>query len=74
LVHNNGNKNIKHPKHTVLQLDISSLLKRNHILNSFFTDISMQDKMVIYDNEKQLIGWMPANCDRLPKWSKTVSI
>lgn len=30
-------------------------------------DISMQDKMVIYDNEKQLIGWAPANCDRLPK-------
>lgn len=30
-------------------------------------DISMQDKMVIYDNEKQQIGWTPANCDRLPK-------
>uniref|UniRef100_A0A5B6ZDA5 Aspartic proteinase Asp1 n=1 Tax=Davidia involucrata TaxID=16924 RepID=A0A5B6ZDA5_DAVIN len=30
-------------------------------------DISMQDKMVIYDNEKQQIGWLPANCDRLPK-------
>ncbi|XP_059630717.1 aspartic proteinase Asp1-like isoform X2 [Cornus florida] len=29
-------------------------------------DISMQDKMVIYDNEKQQIGWVPANCDRLP--------
>ncbi|KAK7847442.1 aspartyl protease apcb1 [Quercus suber] len=36
-------------------------------------DISMQDKMVIYNNEKQLIGWAPANCDRLPK-SKTSSI
>uniref|UniRef100_A0A5B7BSH7 Aspartic proteinase Asp1 n=1 Tax=Davidia involucrata TaxID=16924 RepID=A0A5B7BSH7_DAVIN len=33
-------------------------------------DISMQDKMVIYDNEKQVIGWTPANCDRIPK-SKT---
>lgn len=30
-------------------------------------DISMQDKVVIYDNEKQLIGWAPANCDRFPK-------
>ncbi|KAF7816840.1 Aspartic proteinase Asp1 [Senna tora] len=30
-------------------------------------DISLQDKMVIYDNEKQLIGWVSANCDRLPK-------
>ncbi|KAK1347226.1 Aspartic proteinase Asp1 [Heracleum sosnowskyi] len=30
-------------------------------------DISMQDKMVIYDNEKQQIGWVPANCDRLSK-------
>ena len=33
----------------------------------------MQDKMVIYNNEKQLIGWAPANCDRIPK-SKTTSI
>ncbi|KAK9993662.1 hypothetical protein SO802_023365 [Lithocarpus litseifolius] len=30
-------------------------------------DISMQDKMVVYDNEKRQIGWAPANCDRLPK-------
>ncbi|GKV33982.1 hypothetical protein SLEP1_g42413 [Rubroshorea leprosula] len=30
-------------------------------------DISMQDRMVIYDNEKQLIGWALANCDQLPK-------
>lgn len=30
-------------------------------------DISLQDKMVIYDNEKQQIGWTTANCDRLPK-------
>ncbi|KAJ9172567.1 hypothetical protein P3X46_015791 [Hevea brasiliensis] len=30
-------------------------------------DISMQDRMVIYNNEKQVIGWAPANCDRLPK-------
>ncbi|KAL5554056.1 hypothetical protein UlMin_041457 [Ulmus minor] len=32
-------------------------------------DISMQDKLVIYDNEKQVIGWIPANCDQLPKSS-----
>ncbi|KAJ9563099.1 hypothetical protein OSB04_008259 [Centaurea solstitialis] len=36
-------------------------------------DISMQDKMVIYDNEKQTIGWLPANCDRLPMY-ETLSI
>ncbi|CAN6540446.1 unnamed protein product [Malus baccata var. baccata] len=30
-------------------------------------DISMQDKMVIYDNEKQMIGWAPGKCDHLPK-------
>ncbi|CAI9115404.1 OLC1v1016303C1 [Oldenlandia corymbosa var. corymbosa] len=30
-------------------------------------DISLQDKLVIYDNEKQRIGWAPANCNRLPK-------
>ncbi|CAN4101926.1 unnamed protein product [Withania somnifera] len=29
-------------------------------------DISMLDKMVIYDNEKQQIGWIPANCNKLP--------
>ncbi|MCE2055895.1 hypothetical protein HAX54_043709 [Datura stramonium] len=29
-------------------------------------DISMIDKMVIYDNEKQQIGWVPANCNKLP--------
>ncbi|KAK3026270.1 hypothetical protein RJ639_040482 [Escallonia herrerae] len=31
-------------------------------------DISMQDKMVIYDNENQQIGWIPMNCDRPPKF------
>lgn len=30
-------------------------------------DISLQDKIVIYDNEKQQIGWVSSNCDRLPK-------
>ncbi|KAL3641250.1 hypothetical protein CASFOL_016218 [Castilleja foliolosa] len=29
-------------------------------------DISFQDKLVIYDNERQRIGWAPANC-KLPK-------
>nr|KAJ0222184.1 hypothetical protein LSAT_V11C200085250 [Lactuca sativa] len=31
-----------------------------------FADISFQDKIIIYDNEKQQIGWTPANCNRLP--------
>ncbi|KAJ4838183.1 hypothetical protein Tsubulata_032524 [Turnera subulata] len=30
-------------------------------------DVSMQDRVMIYDNEKQQIGWAPANCDRLPR-------
>uniref|UniRef100_A0A7C8ZDM8 Aspartic proteinase Asp1 n=3 Tax=Opuntia streptacantha TaxID=393608 RepID=A0A7C8ZDM8_OPUST len=30
-------------------------------------DISMQDRTVIYDNEKNMIGWGPGNCDRIPK-------
>lgn len=30
-------------------------------------DIFMQDKLVIYDNEKQQIGWFAANCDRTLK-------
>ncbi|XP_043720715.1 aspartic proteinase Asp1-like [Telopea speciosissima] len=30
-------------------------------------DNSMLNKMVIYDNEKQQIGWIPADCNRLPK-------
>lgn len=29
-------------------------------------DITMQDMMVIYDNEKLRIGWAQMNCDRLP--------
>ncbi|KAF3447004.1 hypothetical protein FNV43_RR12184 [Rhamnella rubrinervis] len=29
-------------------------------------DISLQDKMVIYDNEKQQIGWASENCNRIP--------
>ncbi|XP_027329859.1 aspartyl protease APCB1-like isoform X5 [Abrus precatorius] len=29
-------------------------------------DISLQDKMVIYDNDKQQIGWVSSSCDRLP--------
>ncbi|GER37730.1 eukaryotic aspartyl protease family protein [Striga asiatica] len=27
-------------------------------------DISLQDKLVIYDNERQRIGWAPAKCNR----------
>ncbi|GFS40116.1 eukaryotic aspartyl protease family protein [Actinidia rufa] len=37
-------------------------------------DISLQDKMVIYDNEKQQIGWVPANCDKIPKSSLSPSL
>ncbi|CAK9325420.1 unnamed protein product [Citrullus colocynthis] len=30
-------------------------------------DISMLDKMVVYDNKRQQIGWAPANCSRPTK-------
>lgn len=30
-------------------------------------DISFQDKLVVYDNERQMIGWTPSNCNKLPK-------
>ncbi|KAL6208302.1 hypothetical protein ACLB2K_019253 [Fragaria x ananassa] len=29
-------------------------------------DITLLDKVLIYDNENQRIGWGPANCNRLP--------
>ncbi|KAL5559645.1 hypothetical protein UlMin_035856 [Ulmus minor] len=34
-------------------------------------DISLEHQMVIYDNEEQRIGWIPANCDRIPKSGNT---
>ncbi|XP_066355132.1 aspartic proteinase Asp1-like [Miscanthus floridulus] len=33
---------------------------------SILGDITMQDQMVIYDNEKGQIGWIRAPCDRIP--------
>ncbi|XP_047327273.1 aspartic proteinase Asp1-like [Impatiens glandulifera] len=27
-------------------------------------DISLQDKLVVYDNERQMIGWTPTNCNK----------
>ncbi|KAL7141904.1 hypothetical protein ABFS83_08G086000 [Erythranthe nasuta] len=35
-------------------------------------DISMQDKLLVYDNEKQVIGWTPANCDQIPRSSSAI--
>ncbi|XP_042036239.1 aspartic proteinase Asp1-like [Salvia splendens] len=29
-------------------------------------DIFLQDKLVIYDNERKQVGWAPANCNKLP--------
>ncbi|KAL8217754.1 hypothetical protein R6Q57_021127 [Mikania cordata] len=29
-------------------------------------DISFHDKLIVYDNEKQKIGWAPANCNKFP--------
>lgn len=36
-------------------------------------DITMQDHMVIYDNEKGKIGWIRAPCDRAPKFGPSSS-
>lgn len=33
--------------------------------NNIIGEIFMQDKMVIYDNEKQRIGWKPEDCNTL---------
>ncbi|KAA0055449.1 aspartic proteinase Asp1 [Cucumis melo var. makuwa] len=30
-------------------------------------DISLKDKMVIYDNERRQIGWFPTNCNKFKK-------
>jgi len=38
-----------------------------------YADISMQDKVMVFENEKQLIGWGPGDCSRVPK-SRDVSI
>jgi hypothetical protein len=32
-----------------------------------FLDITLQDLMVVYDNENGQIGWIKTACDRLPK-------
>jgi hypothetical protein len=32
-----------------------------------YADISMLDKVMVFDNEKQLIGWGPADCNGVPK-------
>ncbi|XP_021806568.1 aspartic proteinase Asp1-like [Prunus avium] len=36
-------------------------------------DITLLDKMLIYDNENQRIGWAPANCNRLPNVDREYS-
>jgi len=36
-------------------------------LLSCFEDISMQGLMMIYDNEKQQLGWVSSDCNKLPK-------
>ncbi|KAL6906164.1 hypothetical protein ACP4OV_003765 [Aristida adscensionis] len=35
-------------------------------------DITMQDQMVIYDNERGQIGWIRAPCDRIPKFGSSL--
>lgn len=51
-------------------MKIASFFLLNNLIFSIFhccSDISLQDKIVIYDNEKQQIGWVSSNCNRLPK-------
>ncbi|XP_068646337.1 aspartic proteinase Asp1-like isoform X2 [Aristolochia californica] len=33
--------------------------------HNIFGDVSMQNLMVIYDNEKQRIGWIPSECNKI---------
>ena len=42
-----------------------------NILLSSFADVTMQDQMVIYDNERGQIGWIRAPCDRIPKFGSS---
>ncbi|KAG9458947.1 hypothetical protein H6P81_003455 [Aristolochia fimbriata] len=35
-------------------------------------DVSMQNLIVIYDNENRQIGWIPADCDRLHNAEETI--
>lgn len=30
-------------------------------------DVTMQDKLVVYDNERQRVGWTSYSCNKLPK-------
>lgn len=39
---------------------------------SLFLDITLQDLMVVYDNENGQIGWIKAACDRLPKSGSSI--
>ncbi|XP_056164586.1 aspartic proteinase Asp1-like [Syzygium oleosum] len=48
-------------------LGIYEVKKKGPREPSIIGDISMQDKMVIYDNEKKQIGWVSANCAMLPE-------
>ncbi|XP_050879018.1 aspartic proteinase Asp1 [Lathyrus oleraceus] len=38
----------------------------DHMSTNIIGDIFMQDKVVIYDNEKQQVGWASANCNQVP--------
>lgn len=40
---------------------------------SVYADISMLDKVMVFDNEKELIGWGPVDCNGVPK-SRDVSL
>lgn len=53
-------RNIKY-KRNLIFLSLFSLIVTHLLL--LLTDISLQDKIVIYDNEKQQIGWASAKCD-----------
>ncbi|CAK8567370.1 unnamed protein product [Lathyrus sativus] len=39
------------------------ILDGQHMSDNIIGDIFMQDKVVIYDNEKQQVGWASANCN-----------
>jgi len=54
-------------------MDIYYITCITNLLFIVYADISMQDKVMVFENDKNLIGWGPAECSRVPK-SRDVSI
>lgn len=57
------------------QFPTKNLIKFHLLICLLLADIAFQDKMVIYDNERQQIGWVPKDCNKLPKsWTVPIQV